>query len=478
MSGLEGETGRAEVGAAPSQRTRAEASARPARDGDGVSNAAHGGGGRERGLERLREEVRRGRLSGYLQLSAPSSISAPPTTLGELLDRSAPRQDGEDLGRAADELLDGLSYASADQELGELLAAIPPRQLAVLRARLHPTAPATLGEIGEREHVSRERIRQIEVKGRQALRAAVRGRPLLRARSAIRFARAAAERNGPDRVEAELKGRGLVESRSALEDLFVVWRALDLELPFDRDLFAAGRRGASPAQFATARAVRSTALELRRNCGAFELASLGGEFPEEDLRVGVELLGYSQILPGWYWRRSERLYTVESLARKLFSIAPRLRPWQLRVALARHLGRAELPVPPAEVIARVLIEVGWISMEGDDLVSGEVLRPEDELSGTELAFYRHLSKNALVAQSRELIRATEAAGLTRHVAVAALRQSAILVKVGPALYSLAGAPPMRAVPARTQDGGTWAGDDVYRLLLEPDPDGWYPLIPT
>lgn len=394
--------------------------------------------------ELLRDEFRRGRLSGQLLMASPVSDADQTTLLWEFVDNLC--EPGSTLtgDREADllllqELIQDLRMKSVDEELKGTLQVLPERQLTILRYRYDPFSPMTLGQVGNRLGVTRERVRQLQTKGERLLTQLCRQHPTYRLRSAIHFAYAVDREGGglPD-IEADLKDRKLILSDEAFDDFLVLWRAIDLERPFVREQVAAAKEGLSPKQLAMRKELSREAAKLCRNCGAFQLPWLSITAQVGDVQEVLLSLGYEEILPSWFWRDVAWKDVVERIARKVFAVTDRIAPREFRLSVAKHLARRDFPTPPTSVLKEVVLRLGFVEVDGDELVSARRFDPLAELNGAEAVLHRFLVANGPVVTFQELFEANRAANYTTITLAVRLKQSPIIRKVKHGLYALVG----------------------------------------
>ena len=132
-------------------------------------------------------------------------------------------------------VLESLDVPTLDDEMEGLFARFDERSKDILRQRFAPGRRLpTLQNLGDEYAVSRERIRQIEHRAADELRQECESQPLPRARTATLLVRDLVKdptRRHPlvhrEPVHRELAARGLARSERAVEDLIVVWKALE-----------------------------------------------------------------------------------------------------------------------------------------------------------------------------------------------------------------------------------------------------------
>lgn len=169
-------------------------------------------------------------------------------------------------------LLDALEAKTLDEEIDSIRALLGERVISILRHRYDPFLPMTLEQVGQLLKLTRERVRQLQVKAVKQLDNYCRQHPLIRTRSAIWTAVMTTSNGGTlEDIEGELRHHNLIGSDNAFTDLLVIWQALNLEHPFIHDQNAASNDGLSASQLILRKELRRNIDKLCRNCGTVSL---------------------------------------------------------------------------------------------------------------------------------------------------------------------------------------------------------------
>ncbi len=112
----------------------------------------------------------------------------------------------------------------------------------------------------------------------------------------------------------------------------------------------AAREGLTERQRTLRTAIRSRADALSQNSGGLTPAWLRDDTGDAESRTVLPSLGYTEIAPEWFWCERAAHAGIESVMRKVFAVAERVTPRELRAALAKHHGRRQFPTPPTEIV--------------------------------------------------------------------------------------------------------------------------------
>ncbi len=384
-------------------------------------------------------EIARGRLSPDLTARTIHG----PMTMGALAERwdDPARCIAEDLNLAR-ALRHALRYGTLDAEFRALFAALTDPQRAMVRYRYDPTTPLTFDECAARLGRSPTRVRMVAIEALDALLALFGAHQFPRTRTAIHFAAAWIAAGGSLRELADhLAARGLLHYRRHFEDLLILWRATDLERPFPtEERIAAAREGLTEAQRLLRAAIHPRADLLSRNCGALTPIWLTDDADLDDLHAVLRSLGYTAIAPEWFWCDRAPHAGVEDIMRKVFAVAERVTPRELRAALAKQHGRRQFPTPPTEIVRAIALRLGLATSAGDALKRTRGFDAGPVLSDTERAIEHFFHAHGPVVTFGELFEASRTTDdATRHLD-RALSWSPIIRRVRQGLYTLVGTP--------------------------------------
>jgi hypothetical protein len=159
------------------------------------------------------------------------------------------------------------------------------------------------------------------------------------------------------------------------------------------------------------------------------------------MRAALGSLGFEEIQPDWFRLEDVATDVVQSVGRKIFSVAERVSQREFRAALAKHLGRRDLPTPPTAVIGAVALRIPFIRRDGEHLVRTRSFNARDELNGSERALYNYFAEHGPVATFQELYEANLQAGYRTITLAVLLKRSPVIRKVKVGLYTLVGQRP-------------------------------------
>jgi len=403
-------------------------------------------------------EIARGRLSPALTVRTIHG----PMPMGALVERwEDPAHCAvEDLNLAR-ALLHALRYGTLDAEFRALFAGLTDPQRAMVRYRYDPVAPLTFAEAAPRIGRSPERTRMIAIEARDALLTLFGAHHFPRTRTAIHLAAARIAAGDSLRAVADdLAARGLLQYDRHFDDLLILWRATDLERPFPtEERIAAAREGLTEEQRTLRAALRPRADALSRNCGALTPAWLNDDADVADLYAALSSLGYTEIAPEWFWCERAAHAGVESVLRKVFVVAARVTPREVRAALVRQHGR-QFPTPPTEIVRAIALRLGLATPDGDALARARRFDADHALNDAEEALVAFFRAHGPVVTFGELFAASRAAGDGWRRLDHILSRSPIIRRVRQGLYTLVGTPLARQEIAdaaarmqTTQSGG-------------------------
>ncbi|MDQ2787219.1 MAG: hypothetical protein M3Y58_19695 [Chloroflexota bacterium] len=395
-------------------------------------------------------EIARGRLSPDLTartIHGPMMIGALIERWGEPAHCSI-----EDLNLAR-ALMHALRYGTLDAEFRALFAGLTDPQRAMVRYRYDPVAPLTFADAASRIGRSPERTRTIAIEARDALLDLFGAHHFPRTRTAIHLTAARIAAGDSLRAVADdLAACGLLHYHRHFDDLLILWRATDLERPFPtEEHIVAAREGLTEGQRTLRAAIRPRADALSRNCGALTPAWLDDDADDAEIRAVLPSLGYTAIAPDWFWCDRASHTGVESVMRKVFMVAERVTPRELRAALAKHHGRRQFPTPPTEIVRAVALRLGLATPDGDCLKRARQFDGEGVLSDAEEALIAFFRAHDPVVTFGELFEESRAANDVPRGLDRLLSRSPIIRRVRQGLYTLVGTPLTRQEIADAAD---------------------------
>ena len=434
----------------------------------------------------LSGDPRLGKLVKKIDATADNAQVAALNTVGKPVDQAESRLLGgalSDLSQQAE----GLRRLLLQDELHSLIAAIVPaengQQMVRDRIGLGGQAPMTLQEAGDRAGVTRERVRQVEQRFRDAVQRCPPWTPVLdqvlkqlRAEGATQLSR----------LWRGLEERRLVDSRSSPGLVLAAAEALnkDVGVVIDHvnDLIAPGTiDGESEDQIA------SRARALITHWGATtidellaDIASRGFTVDEELARLLVQRIdGFNWLdeTAGWFWLRGTPRNRLLNQIEKIMSVAGSIAIGELRDGVGRW-HRMQGFRPPRKVLAALCEQTGLYRQEGDRIIGGTDLPDWAGLLGSiERAFVDALFTDGPLMRRDDLEEVVvDKQGVNRSSFYVYLSYSPVIQRFAPGVYGLRGTEASAAqvdalIPPKvrsqvlqdhgwTQDGQVWV---AYRV---------------
>jgi hypothetical protein len=341
---------------------------------------------------------------------------------------------------------DALTRLALRAELEQILSAITrtDAQRVALRRRFgwDGRPPTTLEEAAQGIGVTRERVRQIEVKARKQLDSvwAPAFDRALRIVSNVRFATAA-------EMQQALRDAKLISDEFSLASLLRTARLLGRPVP------AVSEQGGFLAHADVAQALAAIELQARRltdRWGTTTVAELtsvlaekGGDVDDAIVRRSLEAVSGIRYLDdgrNWFWLVGSRRNRLLNQARKIMSVAGSISLGELRDGVGRH-HRMRGFRPPRAVLARLCDDTGLYRVEGDRVVGTEDLPDWHEVLGTnERLLAEALFEHGPVMRRTDLEELVVGeSGMSRNSFWVYLTYSPILARYAPGVYGLRGA---------------------------------------
>lgn len=382
-----------------------------------------------------------------------------------------------------------LRRATLTDELGELLDALLPSakpshlRAIDLRLGLSGELPRTLGAAGENVGLTRERVRQVEQRFREAVSDArpwmpALDRTLAQVRELIPARAADVERS---LVEKELLGGPL-----PLEALIRTARAFARDPGFD----VAPALGIAHASDETLPSIDVGVLarKLTTHWGASTIDALHDALGEQTgepidpraMRLMLEAVPGFEWLDdecNWFWVRGTSRNRLLNTVEKIMSVAGSITISELRDGVGRWY-RMDGFRPPRDVLARLCVQSGSYRRDGELIMEGpQTPRWEDVLGTIERTMADVLFEHGPVMRRDDFERlVVDERGINRSSFYVYLGYSPILARYAPGVYGLRGARVTAAavdamIPTRsrrqrlldhgwTSDGRIWI---AYRL---------------
>lgn len=330
-------------------------------------------------------------------------------------------------------------HGSIDLEVSALIKHLDDRERFILTSRFGMLNHLTLGVLGERFQITRERIRQVEKKMRKKLVAIAPSKQLLFSAAGVATIGRLDEGATVHSWVQRLIDAGFLKDRGSADLLVAISGVINtppLALPeeFDRML-----RPQLPSHVILAsRTMLVRARKLCRNCGAIRMASLATDVLSEDhVEEIVSSDGFTEVGGRW-WTKNMHRCVPERIARKMIAWCGPVSPPGFRQAFLKHLGRAKLPAPPSDVLVKVLQRTGnFVLIDGMVALTRPQLR-RPGLTAPESVFVRMAQTDGPLMSFETVCGQILQQGLSKASAVSLLRYSPIVKRVKPGLYALHG----------------------------------------
>jgi hypothetical protein len=424
-------------------------------------------------------DPRLGGLLADLDPQATSALEAAELLASTPFDPATARRTARGL-RSLRVAADRLRRLSLEEEIDQLVAATldsseAGRRAVKLRLGLVGDPPVTLGDAGEAVGLTRERVRQLESRFRDAITESRPWTPVLD--KALRAVEQAVPATGAE-IERLLVEKGLVRLSFSVESLISAARVFGRDLAFRHDdesglVYAVGTTVAPHL-------VASEARRLTSHWGASTVESLRVELQERgagDLEPALLRL-LLEAVPGfnwldddkdWFWVRGTSRNRLLNQIEKIMSVAGAITIGELREGVGRFY-RMEGFRPPREVLARLCEQSGLYQRDGEMILEGPDLPPWTVAlkSTIERRIAEVLFEFGPVMRRDDLEQiAVEERGVNRSSFFVYLGYSPIIARYAPGVYGLRGARvtagevnaliPPRARRQRLVDSG-WTSD--------------------
>lgn len=391
------------------------------------------------------------------------ALSSRAQTLEDIIDDAniiRSNLDPEEIVAILDDLRSALDVAKRLSLTSEILAICNREskvtQEAVLyRLGLLSEEPMTLRAAADLVGVTHERIRQIQVKREKLLQSKPYMPVYASAWAALNHAVMSGARKMSD-IDTELHDRGALQERDFVaqivrlaqlrgEQRCQIERQLGHNIiGFAPHLERLQAAGAFVTDFIEAQTKKHGACPRTALVDALVQHSYTAE--AEDERLDLVLQAIPDLVTiqagGHVWLRlRSRAYTVALMARKVLSVAPRIRASDLRRGIQRH--HRVKTVPPSTVLARIVAAelADWnVTIDDEWVTANKPMSPEDTLPWLDLMFYEALSANGGVMARNDLFTEMKARGMNISSFGITLGYSPIIESYGRGVYGLRGAP--------------------------------------
>jgi hypothetical protein len=347
----------------------------------------------------------------------------------------------DDLAAAIESIEKLLNHKSVDDEMIDLFRCVTDRERFVLVNRFGMRKRLTLDEIGAKENICRERVRQIEDNAQKKLaRCSSRESLLLCSRAAVVVLERLSEDATFDLWKQRLSNIGLLKEESSLELLVVVCRTsgnplLTLPARVSNTL----QTHLAPRIHANKKRIIEKARKLCRNCGAVRTEMLKDDsLSETDVEQILSLGRFTKLQPGWWMKETAR-HVPKRIATQVITNCGPVSSDNIAEALRRHLLRSEWPSPPSDVLAKVLIQTGdfalidgLLKLVGEGMKRFPLTRPEE-------VFLQLVNDEGPVVPFELIYNRLLKNGFSLATVTGLLRYSPIVHKVAAGLYTRLGA---------------------------------------
>ncbi|MQF48950.1 hypothetical protein FIM08_03520 [SAR202 cluster bacterium AC-647-N09_OGT_505m] len=340
------------------------------------------------------------------------------------------------LKKAVSWLERALKHTCLDNEVNDILRILDDRERQVLIGRHGVGRPLTLEALGRQLKISRERVRQIQIKAQEKLEPQLKRATLMYSTAALAVLNAHQNERTMAAWQRRLLSLGYLKNPVSLDLLFTVVRATSIDWLHLPDATQPASQKAIPRRvLAARRQVLSDALKHCGSSGAVRTMSLTNEvLSNEEVEQVLRLNEFEELQPGW-WTRDVGETVLERVALKVIVFCGSVSPSAMRDALGRHLTRSRMPSPPSEILGRLLERRDDFSIANGMIVLLKSPTSPPATTGPESIFIDLIASTGVVVSFKEVHHALTAAGFSGGSVNSLLRYSPIVAKVAPAMYS-------------------------------------------
>lgn len=361
------------------------------------------------------------------------------TNLGNGFDRSNVERYPA-LKRAIQWLKRAIKYGCIDEEIDYVVSSLTERERMILTGRYKTDSPLTLEAIGQQLGITRERVRQIQVKVQRKLITRIKRSTFLYSTVALYILKTQGEDASLANWTKQLADNGFLKAPKYLDLLIAVAIATNSrELALPEEFNQSLETHISKRVLAATKSVVEKARKICRNCGAVRALSLVNEkAPEEDVEQILRLNHFIEVHPSW-WTRNTGESVPERVGVKVITYCGPVSPSTMRSALRRHLSRFQLPSPPSDVLAKLLEQKGSFTFTNGLIQLTKAPAKKPSLTGPEEVFLNMVLSDGPIVSFEAVHHKLLAADFSTGSVTSLLKYSPIVQKISVALYSLLGA---------------------------------------
>lgn len=378
-------------------------------------------------------------LKRYIN-SAREPQAAAPLDLHKLAGKRESERAKDALERLMDWAEKVTAYEALDDEVSEIVNSLSYRERLILFKRFCLQNPLTLEDVGHQLGVTRERVRQIETRMRERLYDQIAASSFFYSVAAVIILRDLDKDATLDRWRERLSTIGFLRDEHSLELLISIGRAAEnSKLSLPREFLEVLNSGISPRIALIRKPFLDKARKLYRNCGAVRLVSLlddklSAAEAEQILLSG----GFIEVHPGW-WMKDIGKALPQRIARKVITYCGPVSPSDMRHALRRHLSRSGFPVPPSEVLVKILQHTGEFALVNGELRLTKIPANKPSLNGPERIFIRKVKADGPVLCFGAIYHSVVEGGFSGASVPQLLARSPLVRKIQGELYTMVGA---------------------------------------
>ncbi len=330
-----------------------------------------------------------------------------------------------------------------DSEISILIRNLDEKQWAIIKKRFGYQYHQTLEEVGREYNVTRERIRQIQAKAQRKLIAATARNTLTYIQLAMKIANELGDDFSFERWKKQLVECNVLIEESSLYDLLTISSATNSFIfPLPENVAETLVDGISPRLKGIRKAVTTIAHKYVRISGAVSVRVLLNDTLAEVESDVVELLsvsGYTRVNGEWWTKLSVRSVPEKDIIKVIINCGP-VTPSRFRSATKRHISRFDYPVPPSDVIVKLLEMKGLITKTGGLLYLSENSRKYQSLASTEKIFIELVEEHGPVVTFGMMHDRLLEEGYSGASTISLCSYSPLVVKVKQSLYTMIGYP--------------------------------------